>query len=122
LIPNITLDPQISVDDAPTWCCSQECVVCKVHNNPPIIFIHGHSMNFYNTPEASMLAFNKLQIALEEKGIINRGEWLWNDDINTSISWNMFNQSSSIRTSYYFIWNYQLGTYSVQAQKSERIE
>ncbi|MFT4310609.1 MAG: alpha/beta fold hydrolase, partial [Candidatus Woesearchaeota archaeon] len=118
-IITLQVDP-IQIPDLPTWCCAQTCTLCKEHKVIPVLFIHGHAFNRHNTVEASMLAFSDIQQELEQKGIINRGQWLWEQQ--PDVVWNFFEQPSSIRSSYYFIWNLQVGSYSIQAQQSERLE
>jgi len=126
-VPEVNLNFSTSLDFNPEICCTfQECRICDANiKNIPTIFIHGHSVNNKNNPEFSMNLFTKIQEKLEQDNeLIDAGQLdlKINPENLTAGSWGMIGRSISVRSSYYYITYYDLGGYTVSAQKYERIE
>ncbi len=106
-------------------CVFQECKICNNSKNIPTIFIHGHSINNQNNPEFSMNLFTKVQEKLEQdNAMIDAGQLdlKMNPENLTAGSWGKIGKPISVRSSYYYITYYDLGGYTVSAQKYDRIE
>lgn len=127
-LPLVTADYVTELKENEERCCTfNECSRClnSSDDSPiPVIFIHGHPFNEKNTPEYAMNAFTKLQTKLEEEKIINFGELGLGEDPGTIAEgeWSKSNRSVTVRASYYYISHYNVGSYDVTVQKSERIE
>ncbi len=112
-------------DNPPVCCIFNECNPCHDAGQDknkayPVLFIHGHTFNEENTPEYSMSAFTKIQRELQNEGFINAGE-LDFEDIPKN-EWGRVGKPVTVRATYYYITYYDIGSYSIVAQKSERIE
>ena len=129
LEPKIQYANDLSFDDNPPLCCVfGVCQVCCEgscqEQKYPVLFIHGHTFNEQNTPEYTMSSFAKLQRRLSDDGYINAGEL----DIRLSPAdvspreWGRSGVPVATRASYYYISYFNLGSYTVSAQKSERVE
>lgn len=110
-------------DNLPVCCFKEKCNACYTSYNDnksyPILFIHGHIFNDANSPEYSLESFVKIQQELEKIGYINAGELDLTEDYK---DWVRNGNPMSVLGSYYYISFYNLGAYSITAQKSERIE
>ena len=131
-LPNITISFKTLLDPNPPVCCifgqCKPCCtidVCEGRKELlPVLFIHGHTFNDENTPEFSMSSFTKIQRKLQEDGFINSGQLdvsLEPRDI-LEAEWGRSGVPVAVRASYYYISYYDLGVYTITAQKSERIE
>lgn len=114
-------------DHQPQCCVFGVCSVCCdacAQSPVPILFIHGHGFNEDSTPEFTLGALTKIQRKLESEGILNAGQL----DVGIPLSsiergeWGRSSVPVSVRASYYYITAFNLGSYVVYAQKSERIE
>ncbi len=118
-------------ENLPECCVFSKCEPCctpqTCGDNPrlyPVVFLHGHSFNKEEKPEASLNAFSSIQHKLVDEGFINAGEV----DISKSLEeteygyWGRSGYPVSVRATYYIIRYYDLGLYSLSAQKSDRIE
>ncbi|MCH8329145.1 MAG: alpha/beta hydrolase [Nanoarchaeota archaeon] len=104
-------------------CCTQ--VECKEDPSLyPILFLHGHALTKDNNPDFSLDAFNKIQTKLQEDGYINAGTITPISDYSEikQGEWGLSSKPISVKGSYYFVSYYNLGSYSITAQKSENIE
>ncbi|MBI2670771.1 alpha/beta fold hydrolase [Candidatus Woesearchaeota archaeon] len=120
---NISLpDPKCCVFGKCKTCCTTE--TCSADPRLfPVIFIHGHSFNKKSSPETSLNSFTKMQRRLQEEGVINTGQLdLRNLEEIPRGEYGKFGNPISISATYYYINFYELGTYRITAQKSERIE
>jgi len=105
----------------PALCCyKNSCEVCGSKKHIPILFIHGHSFNEKNTPEASLATFAIIQKNLSEIGFVNAGDL----DITSTndAEWSKIVAPLILSSSYYYISHLDLGVYELTTQKSERIE
>ncbi|HLP79594.1 MAG TPA: alpha/beta fold hydrolase [Acidobacteriota bacterium] len=104
----------VNLLDASANCCVKDtCGKCQ-HQKPPIVFIHGHAFTEDNDPLVSMQAFAHIQQKLEDEGYVNAGEY--------SASGVPVQIPFTVRASFYYQTVYNLGSYDVTIQKSERIE
>ncbi len=124
-IPSQTTLP----DNPPICCVNAKCSPCCADGNCyddesyPVIFIHGHAFNDANNPDYSLLAFSKMQRKMGDEGFISFGELDLETDLEGSgKEWGMIGLPITVRASYYYITHYELGSASVNVQKSESIE
>ncbi|MEM3127218.1 MAG: alpha/beta fold hydrolase [Candidatus Woesearchaeota archaeon] len=130
-IPAVEINLTTELDPNPPICCLfGECKSCcenECENKEemfPVLFIHGHAFNEANTPEFSMNAFTKIQRKMQDDGFINAGELdvtLDPEEVPYG-EWGRSGRPVTGRASYYYIRSYDLGVYTLVAQKSERIE
>ena len=91
----------------PDMCCLfNECRPCCYSNEctqSPVIFVHGHAIDHRTPPDYSMDGFNKLQLKLEDEGILSMGRIsLYNYfDLPENI-WGRFGVPISLKVSYYY--------------------
>ena len=91
----------------PDICClfneCQPCCYSKECTKSPIIFVHGHAIDHRTPPDYSMDGFNKLQLKLEEEGVLSMGRIsLYNYfDLPKNI-WGRFGVPISLKVSYYY--------------------
>ena len=112
-------------DNKPQCCVYGECSECK--NNPtenyPIVFVHGHAISKENRPEQSHEALSKIQLLMEEEGFIDAGQigesYLENIPYG---DWGRFDAPITVRLSYYLLTYYDIGSYNIVAQKTDKIE
>jgi len=112
-------------DNPPRCCAFGVCNNCSLKKEAyPVILIHGHNMNNANSPQRAMNDFTKLQQKLQKDSFINVGELNLNLYLSEDIKdlWGMSGNPVSVRSSYYYIIDYKLGSYRMDVQKSERIE
>lgn len=112
-------------ENNPICCVYNICKDCldQPNKNYPIIFIHGHAISKENRPELSHEAFGKIQNLMEDEGFINAGQM--GEQGIPEISkgeWGQFDSPITIRASYYFLTYYDIGTYQVITQKSDKLE
>jgi hypothetical protein len=115
--------PQCCIFDECKQCCTHE-TCSNIENLYPIIFLHGHAINKDESPESSLAIFAKMQIKLQEEGIINAGEISLADNRDEA-SFGEYGKSGhpvSFRASYYYLNYFDLGRYHITTQKSDRIE
>jgi uncharacterized alpha/beta hydrolase family protein len=129
--PNMTLQQMIIVEpefenveivlgeQSPQCCVFGNCEDYYSDTQTPILFIHGHSFNEGNDPESSLAAFAKIQEALEREDFVNVGDVSF-DNFYSGLE--KCSAAMSMRATYYYIPNVEVGKYKVTAQKSERIE
>ena len=129
--PNITLPQMIIVEpefenveivlgeQSQQCCVFGDCEDYYSETATPILFIHGHSFNEGNDPESSLAAFAKIQEALEKESFVNIGDVSF-DNFYSGLE--KCSAAMSMRATYYYIPNVEVGKYKVTAQKSERIE
>lgn len=131
IVPDLVVDTPTYIEDNHPSCCTYgECVDCCIDNgcsndsNYPVLFIHGHTMNKYNTPEYSMSVFTKIQKRMQKEGYINAGELDLSQHYTDIIKgeWGFSKRPVVLRASYYYQQYYDLGKYSITSQKSEKIE
>ena len=126
----LSLIPEEVKQKDPVCCVFNECRPCCVtdqcRNNPrlyPIILVHGHAFSKKSSPETSLVSFTPLQKKLQENGIINAGQIdLQNLENIPPGEYGKSGNPISLRASYYYINYYDIGSYSITTQKSERIE
>ncbi len=124
---NITTNLKIQ---EPVCCVLGKCRTCcslySCRDDPrlyPVIFLHGHSFSKDTSAEASLNSFAKMQRKLTQDGIINAGKIdLLNLDSIPPGEYGRSGNPVSIRASYYYIHYYDLGSYKLTTQKSEKIE
>lgn len=110
----------------PKCCAFDECYACCEDCGElyPVIFLHGHSLNEANSPETSLASLSKIQKKLMDIGYINAGQM----DVGSTLEdvepgeWGVMPFPLTIRVSYYLISYYDLGSYTVTAQKTDNIE
>ena len=108
----------------PLCCVNNECHSCCPDcekKSPPILFIHGHLFNDANSPESAMHAFSAIQRLLERDGFVNGGEL----NLTPTALQSDFGRSGApvtLRSTYYYIRTFGVGSYSVSLQTSERVE
>jgi hypothetical protein len=127
-IPLVEVEMETKLSDNPAMCCLfNKCNPCceeGCHKEEPILFIHGHMVDKANPPELAMDSFARIQRKMSEDGIINIGEL----DITVNPydvmqgEWGKSGKPVAVRASYYYITHYDVGAYTVEMQKSERIE
>ncbi|MHA2023159.1 MAG: esterase/lipase family protein [Candidatus Thorarchaeota archaeon] len=103
-------------------CCADE--TCQNEIPSPVLFIHGHQVNDGNSPHDSMRSFTLIQQLLQEEGYLNLGQLDLEKQPGevTFGGWSRNGHPVSVRSSYYLITHYALGSYAVSVQQSERIE
>jgi hypothetical protein len=104
-------------------CCTEE----ECSSNPklyPVLFLHGHTLHSDNTPDFSLDAFNRIQSKLQEDGYVIAGTITPLSDYSeiSGGEWGLSSKPISVKGSYYLVSYYNLGDYSIAAQKSENIE
>ncbi len=118
-VPLLDEAPQCCVYGVCTSCC--EGTICA-NENYPVIFVHGHAISKENRPEMSHESFAKWQDLLETDGYINAGQLGENTDIIPDGDWGRMSAPVTMRVSYYVLSYYDLGSYQLVAQKSDKIE
>lgn len=118
-------------DNPPICCVFNECKPCcrddSCKNDPktfPIIFLHGHSLAKYNSPEFSLDAFNKLQTKLQEDGYLNAGIvslYSKNEPLQAGV-WGLSGKPITVKASYYYDAFRKGDKYIVIPTKSENID
>lgn len=100
-------------------CCGSSCS----NDNYPVVFVHGHAISKENRPEMSHEAFAMWQELLEEEGYINAGQ-IGAEQIKDVPpgEWGKADAPIAVRVSYYLLSYYDLGSYQLIAQKSDKIE
>lgn len=130
-IPLVEIDMATQLGENPAMCCVLgDCVPCCEEGCAdseemfPVLFIHGHTVNEANTPEFTMEDFAKIQKKMLDDGYINIGELNIRANLYDVIKgeWSKSMKPITVRASYYYITYYDVGAYSVEMQKSERIE
>lgn len=127
-IPQAEVEVITELDENPPICCVfNDCQPCydEGYGNKsifPVLFVHGHMVDDKNTPEFSMSGFAKIQVRMQEDDFINAGELVLDPEEIPQGEWGRSGRPIVVRATYYYIVNYGIGTYTLQAQKSERIE
>jgi len=129
---NISLDvpvvelPFMNISIPEPMCCAfGECqVCCSGCAAYPVLFLHGHSFNDANNPEYTLAYVAEIQQALEDSGYIDAGILDVTSDPSTLEfgEWGKSGKPVTVRASYYYIRDYNLGPYQLHVQQSERIE
>ena len=122
--------PEIIKLKEPICCVFGSCKTCCITNicreDPrlyPILLVHGHALNKNTSPETSLNSFSKIQQKLQEEGIINAGQLdLQNVENIPAGEYGKSGNPISIQASYYYLHYYDIGSYRISTQKSERIE
>jgi hypothetical protein len=89
-----------------------------------VLFIHGHEIKDANSPEKNMNDFTKIQELMLAGGFVNGGEINLGSEIEPELQ-GIFGYSGApvtLRSSFYYIIDYSVGSYVFKIQKSERIE
>ncbi|MGM5482588.1 MAG: alpha/beta fold hydrolase [Nanobdellota archaeon] len=127
-IPPIMIHFSQDINKNHPECCSfNECRPCIENssqiNKTPILFIHGHSFNDANSPQYTMNVFGKIERKLQNQGVINAGELFLSEQQDFARGvWGKQGRKLAVKSSYYYISFYDIGSYSFKTQKSERIE
>lgn len=122
-IPEVSIvDDTALPENLPQCCVFSECKTCGFSESKtnPIVFIHGHSFNKENNPEFDLNAFSKIQDKLQEDGFVNGGILDFSE--MEMGEWGKSGVTFTTRATYYTITDYEIGDYTVIAQKTERIE
>ncbi|MGM5481107.1 MAG: lipase/acyltransferase domain-containing protein [Nanobdellota archaeon] len=132
MVENVTVSsslPQMVPENEPRCCFKNDCTTCcdangNCENNHPIIFVHGHALSKYNSPELSLIAFSQMQDALQDEGYINAGEIADESELFTipENDWGRVDTPISVRVSYYYMSHFDIGDSAIVTQKTERIE
>jgi len=121
-------DINLTLNEHKTKCCTfgkcKECCFENCQAKYPVLLLHGHSFHIDDKVEASLKTMSKLQQKLEQDGYINAGEINIGDnyDLDKKGYLGRMNTPISIRSTYYFINTYDIGLYTITAQKTDRIE
>ncbi len=127
LARDITLETNTTLSEYYAECCAfNKCMRCceNCEEKYPIVFIHGHLLNKENSPEISLNRFSNIQRRLMDDGYINAGQIDFGSTLE-EIGEGEFGSMPfpvTLRISYYYITYYDLGSYVVTAEKSDRIE
>lgn len=116
-------------ENVPICCTYGKCVSCCdtfecTKDITPLLYVHGHAFNEEHSPETTMAGFSDIQILLENEGYINAGRLDLGAQVDESNfgDWQRSERPVVVSASYYYTTYYSLGTYTITAQKSERIE
>lgn len=125
-IVNLTSDVETSLSThTPVCCLNGKCETCcdgGCEKAPPILFLHGHSVNERNAPEYSLETFSNFQEALP--GYVDAGVLTPYDRYAEKERgvWGRMNEPVSVRGTYYYDSYLNGGSYILSAEKSESID
>lgn len=120
---NVTLPEHV-----PLCCVFGECKPCcsACSDEPyPVLFVHGHSFNSFNSPEYSLGGyFSKIQQRLQDEGYVDAGILTPTSTLGEVEpgEWGMSGRPVTVRVTYYYNFYREDDDYVVITQKSESIE
>jgi pimeloyl-ACP methyl ester carboxylesterase len=132
-MPNVTSSIDVVLQDHAQLCCVfGECRSCcntaACKSDPstyPVLFVHGHAFNSFNSPEYSLGGyFTKIQQRLQKDGYVDAGILTPTSSVSEVEpgEWGLSGRPVTARVTYYYNFYRSGEDYIIVTQKSENIE